>query len=227
MRVLLRVADILERIAQVFGRIGAWLILPLIAVIMFDVITRKLPAVQFYIASHPVLRDWMSPTKLQELEWHLHTALFLLALGFAYTMNAHVRVDLVRERFAARRQAWIELFGLCVFLFPYLFVMIWLSWDFMVRAYVSNEASPSMTGLPQRWIIKSFVPLGLSLVACAGLATFLRHVVFLFGPAHRREEVKMNTLSTAESQHLPKIDDLPEFDDDPAAVAEAVVPPRT
>ena len=32
----------------------------------------------------------MGSTRLQELEWHLHTALFSFWLGIAYVKNAHI-----------------------------------------------------------------------------------------------------------------------------------------
>lgn len=209
MRKLLDLADSLERIPQFFGRLGSWLILPLIAIIMFDVLTRKLfgGAIQQGIQQSPTLYDYLSPTKLQEWEWHLHGALFMLAIGFSYTMNAHVRVDVLREKVSNRKQAWIEMFGLIVFLFPYTIVIGILCWNFISRAYFSHEASAAMTGLSERWVIKSFLLVCLILVLIAGIVTFLRHWVYLFGPEHLRGDVKMNMLTSAVAEHLPHLDD--------------------
>ena len=209
MRKMLDIADSIEKVPQFFGRLGSWLILPLIAIIMFDVLTRKLfgGAIQQSIQESAELYAYLSPTKLQEWEWHLHGALFMLAIGFSYTMNAHVRVDVLREKAGDRRQAWIELLGLVIFLFPYAIVISILCWDFVVRAYISNEASAAMTGLSQRWIIKSFLLVCLLLVLLAGVSTFLRQWVYLFGPEHLRGDVKMNMLTSAVAEHLPHLDD--------------------
>jgi TRAP-type mannitol/chloroaromatic compound transport system permease small subunit len=212
MRSLLTVADGLEKIPQFFGKLGSWLILPLVGVIMFDVITRKFQFMQQWIMSTP-LYDFMSPTKLQELEWHLHTALFLLALGYAYTMNAHVRVDLVREKLSDRTQAWIELCGIIFLLIPYIAVVMWYGWTFVYQSWSSNEASDAMTGLSHRWIIKSFVLIGLFLALLAGFTTLLRQIVFIFGPEELRSSVKMNMLTSAVAEHLPKIADDDEGND--------------
>ena len=35
----------------------------------------------------------LGSTRLQELEWQLHTVLFTMWLGYAYLKNAHVRID--------------------------------------------------------------------------------------------------------------------------------------
>ena len=81
MRKMLDIADSIEKIPQFFGRLGSWLILPLIAIIMFDVLTRKLfgGGIQQYIQEVPSLYEYLSPTKLQEWEWHPHGAMFMLA----------------------------------------------------------------------------------------------------------------------------------------------------
>ena len=212
MRSLLSMADHLEAIPQRFGKLGAWLILPLIGIIMFDVITRKFQFMQQWIMSTP-LYDFMSPTKLQELEWHLHAALFLLALGYAYTVNAHVRVDLMREKLSDRGQAWVELGGICLLMIPYIVVVMYYGWTFVHQAWESNESSDAMTGLSHRWVIKSFVLLGLLLALMAGISTLLRQLVYLFGPEELRPEIKMNMLSSAEAEHLPKIADTDEDND--------------
>jgi len=205
---MLDIADRLEKVPQFFGKLGSWLIIPLIGVIMFDVLTRKLfgGAIQQAIQESAAY-EVLSPTKLQEWEWHFHGALFMLAIGFSYTMNAHVRVDVLREKVSDRAQAWIELIGICVFLLPYACVISWLCWDFIVRAYVSNEASAAMTGLSQRWIIKSFLLICLVLVVFAGISTLLRQWVYLFGPEHLRDDVKMNMLTSAVAEHLPHLED--------------------
>ena len=138
------------------------------AVILFDVVMRR----WFVVGS----------TRLQELEWHLHGALFLLALGYAYTRGAHVRIEVLHERFSPRTQAAIELAGLLVLLLPFLSVVIWFGWDYVALSFAIDEASPSPTGLPHRWIIKGVMLIGFLLLGCAALARVLEALVFLFGP---------------------------------------------
>src|SRR3546814_2644759 len=86
------------------------------------------------------ISDWSSDVCSSDL-WHLHAALFLLALGYAYTVNAHVRVDLLREKLSDRGQAWIELLGICLLMLPYILVVMYYGWTFVHQAWESNEAS--------------------------------------------------------------------------------------
>jgi TRAP-type mannitol/chloroaromatic compound transport system permease small subunit len=66
--------------------------------------------------------------------------------------------------------------------------MVYFGYDFAHRSYETGEVSAALTGLPHRWIIKAFLPIGFLLIGLAGLSQFLRTIVALFGPAELREE---------------------------------------
>ena len=100
----------------------------------------------------------LGSTKLQELEWHIHAVLFLFCLGWAYLKDAHVRIDLVRERLSDRAQKWVELIGCLMFLIPYAVIVIFYGVDWWHRSFIQNESAASATGLPYRWIIKAALP---------------------------------------------------------------------
>ncbi len=186
---LIKISDVLDRWITAVGRAAAWTALALIAVIIFDVITRR-----FLV---------LGSTKLQELEWHIHTVLFALCLGFAYIKDAHVRIDLVRERCSQRVQWWIELLGCLFFLIPYCLIILYFAWDWLGRSLSVNEMSDSATGLPYRWIIKSFIPLGFIFLFLSGITVLLRRVVELFGPPELREIVTRT--EEEEVEHLDKV----------------------
>ncbi len=87
-------------------------------------------------------------TLLQELEWHVHTALFALVLGYGYIWNTHVRVDLVRENLAFRKKAWLELVGLTVFMIPFCLVVIWFA-SIYTYDFVGDPRDLGIPGRPQ------------------------------------------------------------------------------
>jgi TRAP-type mannitol/chloroaromatic compound transport system permease small subunit len=164
---------VIDRIATAFG----WLFLVLTGVIVFDVLSRNFG----FQLPH------MGSTRLQELEWHLHTALFCFWLGIAYIKNAHVRIDIAFTDAQPRTRVWAELIGCLVFALPYTVVAIYFSADFTWIAYVTREGSPSANGLPLRWIPKSFITFGLVLLLFAVISVLMRVLVHLFGPQHLRE----------------------------------------
>ncbi len=189
MRHLLSLSDLLERLCAVIGRIGAWMIVPLVLIIVYDVITRKIVFIQQAVLNSP-LYDFISPTKLQEAEWHLHAIIFLLAYGMAYLSGGHVRVDLWRQGRAPLTQGWIELIAILILAIPFCSVLLYHSVDMVYSAWRQGEGSSALTGIPHRWIIKSFLPIGTALLICALVSTLLRIFLYLFGPAPLRKQAR-------------------------------------
>lgn len=186
MEALIRLSDWIDRVLARVAKIAAWAGVILIAVTIFDIVTRR-----FLV---------LGSTKLQEFEWHMHVVLFALVLGYAYIKDSHVRIDLVRETLGERAQWWIELAGALLFLIPYCALVIYFGYDFTVRSFTSNEISASATGLSHRWIIKAVIPIGFGLLACAGITVVLRKIVELFGPPSLRDRV--HTVEEAEALRL-------------------------
>lgn len=188
MGALLGVAGLLDRIARSIGKTVGWIMIPLILVIVFDVITRKLDFTRLLFAGYTATSGVSVSTILQDLQWHFHAVLLMMSFGFAYLANAHVRVDVFRELLPRRPQAWIEVFGLVVFGFPFLVLMIWYSFQMTELSFHQGEGSESMTGIGQRWFIKSFLLWGFIVTLMAVLATLFRLLAYLFGDADAQDE---------------------------------------
>ena len=176
MQALLGISTALDRVVTAVGQLFSWLFLATVVVICFDVVSRKFG---FQIPE-------FGSTKLQEMEWHLHVAIFATWLGLCYLRNAHVRIDIATGHLPARRQAWIELIGCIVFALPYCLVVVYFGADFAWRSFLQNEFSDAPTGLPYRWIIKGVLFFGLCLLIAAVISVFFRKIVFLFGDEDQR-----------------------------------------
>ena len=166
-----RLADRIDCFIDGVGRITAWSSFALAIVMGGNVILRYV----FHTGS-----VWS-----QELEWHLHTALFALVLGFGTIYNTHVRVDLVRDHVSFRKKIWIEFLGLSCFMIPYLLLVIWFASSWVVDSYNVGEISASTVGLSHRWIIKGVLVFGLVVATIAGVAVWLQ-VAFLMWGAHTK-----------------------------------------
>lgn len=159
---------VLYRIAMAVG----WLFVACTAVIAFDVLSRKFG---FQMPG-------MGSTRLQELEWHMHTALFSFWLGIAYVKNAHVRIDIAFINASAKTHVWAEFWGCVLLAIPYCLLAIYFSADFTLVAWVDNEGSASSNGLPWRWIPKGFITIGLIMLMAAVISVLMRTIVYLWGP---------------------------------------------
>ena len=163
----------LDTVVSYIGYMAGWLMYPLIAVTIFDVITRR-----FFV---------LGSTYLQETEWHLHTVVIMCALGYTYLRNRHVRIDIFRAHWSPRAQAWIELFGAGFLVILYTSVLMYYGSRFAYISWTQGEESSSAMGLTHRWAIKMFIPLGGLFFFAGGLGVFLRTLVYLVGPESLRD----------------------------------------
>ena len=224
----LRASRGLRRFVDVVGRLGAWFIVPLVLITVLDVVTRK---VVWEGADGKMygLQIWLvgqfgrpfESTVLQELEWHFHTCLFALVLGFGTIYNTHVRVDLVRDHLHFRKKVWLEFLGLSVFMIPFLVTVIYFAFSYTYSSYAVGEISSSTVGLTHRWIIKSVLVTGLIVATLAGMAVWLQVAMLLWGNQERR--FSLMTLewpeesgSRIEGKERIKLEDAP---------AEPMLPP--
>jgi TRAP-type mannitol/chloroaromatic compound transport system permease small subunit len=174
MGALLKLSEGLRRLLEWIALASGWLLVIMACVTTFDVVCRKFGVPLSY-------------TKLQELEWHFHAAIFSLWMGYCYTINAHPRVDTFTEHLSFRGKAWIELGGCLILSLPYIALVAYFSLDFVASSYRLGEQSDSTVGLTHRWIIKGVYAAGLWLVVLGILSVLLRVIVFLFGNKSERE----------------------------------------
>jgi TRAP-type mannitol/chloroaromatic compound transport system permease small subunit len=225
----LRVSEALRRVVDTVGRWGSWLVIPLVVITCIDVIGRKvvwqtadggIAGIQVWLVRH--VSPFFESTMMQELEWHFHTALFALVLGYGYIHNTHVRVDLLRENLSFRKKAWIELLGLTLLMIPFTLVLIWFALDYAYSSYLLGEISASTVGLSHRWIIKSILVIGLIVAAVAGIAILLQVILVLWGDPNRR--FKLMALEWPEHQGS-SIEGKERIRLDDDSVVDALVPP--
>ncbi len=160
----------LEKVAFAAG----WMLIVLMCVTCMDITFRKL---QLPIAL----------TQFQEIEWHLHCAVFSMWMGYNYTINAHPRVDSYTETLRFRSKAWIEFWCILVLAIPFLMVMLHHGLSFLLVSYAQNEGSENVIGLPYRWIIKGVFYAGIWLVMFGVLSVLLRLMVVLFRRGTKEE----------------------------------------
>lgn len=155
-----RLAGRLDRLNASAANLAAWLQLPIMVIIVFDVIMRRFLDV--------------GSVMLQELEWHLNAVLFLFTMAYTYGRNLHVRIDIVRHKFSERSRDAVEIIGALVFLMPFAALIVWLGTGFTLHAWSMGEVSDAPGGLPYRWLMKAAVPVAFALLFFQGWVEAVR-----------------------------------------------------
>jgi TRAP-type mannitol/chloroaromatic compound transport system permease small subunit len=106
----------------------------------------------------------------QEAALWLHSMVFLLGAAFALKRDAHVRVDLVYQRFSPRGKALADLVGTIVLLLPFCVFLCWVSLDYVGLAWTLRESSREPGGLPGVYLLKTLIPIAAVLLGAQGVA---------------------------------------------------------
>jgi TRAP-type mannitol/chloroaromatic compound transport system permease small subunit len=159
------VSDALDTFILRIGRFLSWANGILILVIVLQVILR-------YGFGHGLVI-------LEELEWHLYSVAFMFGLSYAIVTNAHVRVDLLYNKFFKRTKEWVEICGTVFLLLPFIVVVIIYGVEFFNLSWIHNERSLAPMGLPWRWIIKGVIPLSFAMFALAAISRVIKAIIVL------------------------------------------------
>lgn len=167
MGILNGIVRIIDRINTWVGKAAGYIALLMVIIVTTDVIMRYAFDTTF--------------VAVQELEWHLFGVLFLMGAGYTLMVDGHVRVDLFYQRLSPKGKAWINLIGVLFFLLPGCYLVLETSIQFFEMSYRINEGSPDPGGLPARWALKFFIPLGFSLVTIQGVSMGIKAFLTLIG----------------------------------------------
>lgn len=152
-------------INQRIGKLISYLSLALVFLVVYDVSQR-------YFFSK-------GSAALQELEWHLFAAIFLIGVSYTQSIDKHVRVDIFYSSLSEKAKSIINIFGAIVFLLPFASLVIYTSYPFIESSFLQAETSPDAGGLPYRFLVKSLILIGFSLLFIEGVIGLIKDILSL------------------------------------------------
>lgn len=162
---LVRVAGFLDRFIELSGRLSSWLCLFLALLVAGDVIARYV----WHVGS----------VAEQELEWHVLGVIAMMGASYTLQQGEHVRVDIFYQYYSERVKLWMEVFVPVLIIVPTAIFITYISLHFVAMSYNLHEGSPDPGGLPDRYLLKAFIPIGFGLIAVQGIVMLLDAVVKL------------------------------------------------
>lgn len=189
---LVKLEHTINKIADYVGVVAGALLIVLVLVIAYNVIGR-------YAFNS-------SSIGLEELAWHLYSAVFLLGIPYAMKTGSHVRVDLIFENLSLRTRAIIDLVGTIFFLIPLCLVVVYTGWSFMAEAWSLGprpddfvgiikqlvttgigEKTQDPGGLLNRFIVKGVIPLSFFFLLLTAISFLLHKINVLTGAEQENE----------------------------------------
>ena len=156
------IAERIESVIDLFGKVASWLTLSIVLLIVINVVLR-------YSMS-------LGSVWAQELEWHLLAAMILFGISFSLLRGDNVRVDLFYANYTPQKKYIVDLVSAILTIIIAVF-FVKLSINYVGQSFSIGEKSPDPGGIPMRWLVKSLIPIGFSLLALQGFAEMLRVIM--------------------------------------------------
>ena len=130
---------------------SAWLIIPLMFVVGYEVVMRHF---------------FNSPTAWgYDVSWMLFAAQFLLGGAFTHLRNGHIRIDIVYSRLTNKAQLIYDFLINLFIILPPMILFGWVGTKFAYEAFTSGEKLSTTNWFFPAWFPKLLIPIGFSLLA--------------------------------------------------------------
>lgn len=142
------------------GRIFAWLVLPLMGALVYEVVARY-----FFDA----------PTRWAfDVTYMLYGTHFMLVAAFTLYMKGHIRTDFIYRLLSERWQGLVDAVLYLVFYLPAFGVFLWVSWGYAAESWFMGERSALSPWMPPIYPLKAVIPLAAGLLFLQGISEFLK-----------------------------------------------------
>ncbi len=175
---LLKAERIFDRYSDITGWIAAALMLLMLVNVFYDAIMR------YFFRTGSIA--------MQEMEWHIFAAVFLLGISYALKEEGHVRVDVLYDGFSPKLKAIINIVGTFIFMIPLSLLIINGSIWFVHEAYTMGEISGDPGGLTHRYLIKAIIPVAFVSLIISAVGFVIRNIRMYrgleFSPPHDTDD---------------------------------------
>jgi TRAP-type mannitol/chloroaromatic compound transport system permease small subunit len=154
-----------DRLSAFVGKLFAWAILLMVALITYEVFMR-------YVMRAPTAWAY-------DMGYMLYGAIFIMGGAYALSTAAHVRGDVIYRLWSPRVQAVIDLLLYLVFFFPAIIALVYAGYNFAEFSWRIGERSSSGPGGPPVYHFKTLIPLAAAFLFIQGLAEVTRCILCL------------------------------------------------
>ncbi|MEO8526789.1 MAG: TRAP transporter small permease subunit, partial [Caldimonas sp.] len=142
--------------------IVAWLIVPMVLALSYEVASR-------YLFSAPTVWAY-------DMTFMLYGTFFMIGAAFTLQRKGHIRTDSFYGEWSPRRQASVDLACYLLMFFPLAAVFAFSGWGYFWKSFVTNETFVSSPWTPIAWPFKLMMPVAGVLLLIQGVSECLKCV---------------------------------------------------
>jgi TRAP-type mannitol/chloroaromatic compound transport system permease small subunit len=173
---LVRVTRALDAVCRTVGMGIAWLIVPMVGSLVWEVTAR-------YLFNAPT--EWA-----YDMTFMLYGTFFMIGSAWTLQRGGHIRTDTFYAKWSPRTRARVDLACYAIFFFPAIAIFGWLGAEFFWKSFQQNERIVTSPWLPIVWPFKFMIPASAVLLLLQGISECLKAWVRAFGPGDASEAIE-------------------------------------
>jgi TRAP-type mannitol/chloroaromatic compound transport system permease small subunit len=152
----------IDRFALLCGQAVAWLIVPMVLSLVYEVVAR-------YFFNMPTVWAY-------DMTFILYGSFFMLGSAYTLMKKGHIRTDSLYAGWSPRRQGLTDAICYLVFFFPSIVVFSWLGWEFFWKSFQQGERFVTSPWMPVAWPLKFMIPAAGVLLVIQGISEVLKSI---------------------------------------------------
>ena len=175
-RSLFKLMRFIDDISVWSGKITAIVIFPMIASLIYEVISR-------YFFNLPTI--WA-----RDVTTYLYGAHFMLGAAFCLQRQLHIRTDFLYEKWSNRTKGLVDATLYILLYFPGLMIFLLFGWEFAAQSVSQMERTMASPWMPYIWPLKLCIPIATILLLFQGISELIKCFYAIQTNIDVREDLK-------------------------------------
>ena len=156
----IRLVRIIDKFTDTTGVWVAWLNVPLVLAVAFEVVSR-------YLFDAPTIWSF-------DVTYMLYGTIFMVGSAFTLHKGAHIRTDFFYEKWSDRTRGVVDSISYLVFYFPSIIMLLLVSANESWYSFSIMETSEQTPWRPLLWPFKAVVPVTCVLLLTQGVSELIK-----------------------------------------------------
>jgi TRAP-type mannitol/chloroaromatic compound transport system permease small subunit len=180
----------IELLTTIVGNVGAWVMVPLVLSMVYEVAAR-------HVFNAPTMWAY-------ELGYMLAGSSYMFGIAYCLKQGAHIRVDFIYGQLSLKKRAAIDVAGYLVLLMPGLLWLDFGLFEYATEAYEYGEVTGESAWNPLVWPFRTVWVIGFFVFTLQVVAEMLKGALILMGEVSGSERTGTETEAGTGAKGLDK-----------------------
>lgn len=155
-----KIVKALDGISDVVGKIGSYLVAPMLVALVYEVVSR-------YFFNAPTI--WAGDVALI-----CYGIYFMIGSPYCLKEGMHIRTDFLYSRWSTKTKGLVDFITYLALYIPTHLVFLEIGWKYFYKSFKQGEVIISSPWMPIIWPMKAAIPLSIALMILQGVSETIK-----------------------------------------------------